>query len=102
MLNVIAVHPNTVRLDLLRQLSSLEDLSVSRPSFRVKWAIPVPGDPEQSIYVWVDALINYITVLGYPNWEVKGKRVGWPADVHVVGKDIIKCISHRPLYGSIR
>ncbi|KIR33577.1 methionine-tRNA ligase [Cryptococcus deuterogattii MMRL2647] len=85
-----SVHPNTVRLDLLRQTSSLEDLSVSRPSSRVKWAIPVPGDPEQSIYVWVDALINYITVLGYPDWQGKGERVGWPADVHVVGKDIIK------------
>lgn len=99
--NVVAVHPNTVRLDLLRQTSSLEDLSVSRPSSRVKWAIPVPGDPEQSIYVWVDALINYITVLGYPDWQGKGERVGWPADVHVVGKDIIKYVSHLPPCESI-
>ncbi|WVQ77273.1 methionine-tRNA ligase [Cryptococcus sp. DSM 104548] len=80
-----SVHPNPVRLNLLKQIPSLEDLSVSRPLSRVKWGIPVPSDPSQSIYVWVDALINYITVGGYPE-----SSEGWPADVHVVGKDIIK------------
>ncbi|OCF36953.1 methionine-tRNA ligase [Kwoniella heveanensis BCC8398] len=80
-----SVFPNTVRQDLLKQVQTIEDLSVSRPKSRVKWGIPVPNDPDQSIYVWVDALINYLTVVGYPN-EMKG----WPADVHVVGKDIIK------------
>ncbi|ODN80043.1 methionine-tRNA ligase [Cryptococcus amylolentus CBS 6039] len=80
-----SVHPNPVRLNLLKQIPTLEDLSVSRPLSRVKWGIPVPNDPSQSIYVWVDALINYITVGGYP-----GGLEGWPADVHVVGKDIIK------------
>ncbi|WWC61657.1 methionine-tRNA ligase [Kwoniella dejecticola CBS 10117] len=80
-----SVHPPSVRQHLLSQISNLEDLSVSRPKSRVKWGIPVPNDPEQSIYVWVDALINYLTVTGYPN-----QMDGWPADVHVVGKDITK------------
>ncbi|KAK6910337.1 methionine-tRNA ligase [Kwoniella mangroviensis CBS 8886] len=80
-----SVHPPSVRQHLLSQINSLEDLSVSRPKSRVKWGIPVPNDPDQSIYVWVDALINYLTVTGYP-----APDEGWPADVHVVGKDITK------------
>lgn len=59
--------------------------------------MPVPQDPEQTIYVWVDALINYITVLGYP-----GKMEGWPADVHVVGKDIIRYVPHSTLTSNCR
>lgn len=70
-------------------MESVEELSISRPQMRVKWGVPVPGDPEQTIYVWVDALINYITVLGYPN-----SLNGWPVDVHVVGKDIIRQVHH--------
>ncbi|KAI5867296.1 methionyl-tRNA synthetase [Durotheca rogersii] len=66
----------------------LEDLSVSRPASRLSWGIPVPDDPSQTIYVWVDALINYITVTGYPGWQ-QGTGA-WPADVHVVGKDILR------------
>jgi len=66
-------------------MEAVEDLSISRPASRVSWGVPVPGDPEQTIYVWVDALINYITVLGYPE-----SLEGWPADVHVVGKDIVR------------
>ncbi|KAH7033441.1 methionyl-tRNA synthetase [Microdochium trichocladiopsis] len=69
----------------------LEDLSVSRPLSRLDWGIPVPGDESQTIYVWVDALVNYLTMAGYPllppGEEHKG---GWPADVHVVGKDIVR------------
>ena len=49
--------------------------------------MPVPGDAEQTIYVWVDALVNYATVVGFP-----GEMDGWPADVHVVGKDIIRYV----------
>ncbi|RSH81542.1 methionyl-tRNA synthetase [Saitozyma podzolica] len=80
-----SVQPNSYRQDILRQIQNLEDLSISRPLSRVRWGVPVPGDPEQVIYVWVDALINYITVLGYPE-----SLEGWPADAHIVGKDIIK------------
>ncbi|CAH2059067.1 unnamed protein product, partial [Iphiclides podalirius] len=69
----------------------LPDLSVSRPASRVPWAIRVPGDEEQSVYVWLDALVNYLTVAGFPDEEAM-KALGrpWPPDVQVVGKDILK------------
>jgi methionyl-tRNA synthetase len=63
----------------------LRDLSVSRSSFR--WGIPVPGDPAHVMYVWLDALANYITALGYPDESNPLWRF-WPADLHLVGKDI--------------
>ena len=66
----------------------LEDLSVSRMSF--DWGIKVPGDPKHVIYVWVDALTNYITSLGYTTDEDAKFKKYWPADVHVVGKDIVR------------
>ncbi len=65
----------------------LTDLSVSRTSF--KWGIPVPNDPDHVMYVWLDALTNYITALGYPDQTTDLWRF-WPADVHLVGKDIIR------------
>lgn len=71
--------------------SGLEDLSVSRPVERLKWGIPVPDDETQTIYVWLDALINYLTKANYP-FQIPGQEdaAGWPADVHVIGKDIIR------------
>ena len=66
----------------------LEDLSVSRTSF--DWGIKVPGDPKHVIYVWVDALSNYITTLGYGTENDEAFKKYWPADVHVVGKDIVR------------
>jgi methionyl-tRNA synthetase len=66
----------------------LQDLSVSRTSFR--WGIPVPDDPDHVIYVWLDALTNYMTALGYPDTDQPNYRTFWPADVHVVGKDILR------------
>ncbi|KAI1328839.1 tRNA synthetases class I (M)-domain-containing protein [Xylariaceae sp. FL0255] len=74
----------------------LEDLSISRPANRLSWGIPVPGDDTQTIYVWLDALVNYMTITGYPNWEKGGSWIddsvnsAWPADLHVVGKDITR------------
>ncbi|XP_072034833.1 methionine--tRNA ligase, mitochondrial-like [Amphiura filiformis] len=62
----------------------LQDLSVSRQRERLKWGIPVPDDPSQTIYVWLDALVNYLTVGGYPD-----KQHVWPA-IHIVGKDILR------------
>ncbi|KAM0813493.1 putative tRNA synthetases class I (M)-domain-containing protein [Seiridium cardinale] len=71
--------------------NNLEDLSISRPVSRLQWGIPVPDDPSQTIYVWVDALINYITFAGYPHWTPGSEHVGgWPADVQVIGKDIVR------------
>ena len=64
------------------------DVSISRPRKSLSWGVPVPGDPEQVVYVWIDALANYITVLGYPDREEW--REYWPADVQVIGKDILR------------
>lgn len=66
----------------------LEDVSVSRPKDKISWGIPVPGDPTQVMYVWFEALMNYITVLGYP--EHADFKAYWPADVQVIGKDILR------------
>ncbi len=67
--------------------SGLRDLSVSRTSF--SWGIPVPGDPEHVMYVWLDALVNYLTAVGYPD-EGDEKFRFWPADLHLVGKEIVR------------
>lgn len=67
--------------------SGLRDLSVSRTSF--SWGIPVPGDEKHVMYVWLDALVNYITAAGYPN-ESAAKFRYWPANLHLVGKEIIR------------
>ena len=66
----------------------LQDLSLSRTTF--DWGIPVPGDPAHIMYVWVDALTNYITALGYPDTDSELFKTFWPADVHVIGKDITR------------
>ncbi|ATO37485.1 methionine--tRNA ligase [Geobacillus thermodenitrificans] len=66
----------------------LEDLAVSRTTF--DWGIKVPGDPKHVIYVWIDALANYITALGYGTDNDEKFRKYWPADVHLVGKEIIR------------
>lgn len=65
--------------------AGLQDLSLSRQSTRVHWGIRVPEDSSQTIYVWLDALVNYLTVSGYPD-----KNHAWPPDCHVIGKDILK------------
>ncbi|MBG0739192.1 methionine--tRNA ligase [Paeniglutamicibacter antarcticus] len=64
----------------------LEDLSISRTSF--DWGVPVPGNPDHVMYVWVDALTNYLTGVGFPDTESESYLKYWPADVHVIGKDI--------------
>jgi methionyl-tRNA synthetase len=66
----------------------LQDLSISRTTF--DWGIKVPGAPEHIMYVWVDALTNYITGVGYPDTDSASFKKYWPADVHVIGKDIIR------------
>ena len=66
----------------------LRDLSVSRTSF--KWGVPVPGDDQHIMYVWLDALTNYITAVGYPETTSGDYATYWPADLHMVGKDIVR------------
>jgi methionyl-tRNA synthetase len=73
-------------LELIKD--GLQDVSISRPKKNLSWGIPVPGDPDQIMYVWIDALANYITVLGYP--DQAGWQEYWPADVQVIGKDILR------------
>ncbi|MDR0140469.1 methionine--tRNA ligase [Metabacillus idriensis] len=66
----------------------LEDLAVSRTTF--DWGVKVPGDPKHVIYVWIDALSNYITALGYGSENDEKYKKYWPADVHLVGKEIVR------------
>ncbi len=77
--------------EVLNQLEDIEDISVSRTKSSVEWGIPVLGDDEQVIYVWIDALSNYITALGYDteNPSEMFKKY-WPANIQVIGKDILK------------
>jgi methionyl-tRNA synthetase len=66
----------------------LEDLSISRTTF--DWGVPVPNDPKHVMYVWVDALTNYITGAGFPDETSDKYKKYWPADLHVIGKDIVR------------
>lgn len=78
------VVPESYNAYLNNQIDELEDLSVSRETKRVSWGINVPNDSSQVIYVWLDALINYLTTAGYPDDKIKFKKL-WPPDVHVIG-----------------
>lgn len=82
------ITPETYRNEIVSFVKrGLNDLSVSRTTF--DWGIPVPGDPKHVMYVWVDALTNYLSATGFP--DGKAERAGyWPADAHVIGKDITR------------
>lgn len=81
-----AIQPESRRNEVLRFIEGgLKDLSISRTT--LKWGIPVPGDSDHVMYVWLDALTNYLSALGYPN---DGYQKYWDQAVHVVGKDIIR------------
>lgn len=80
------VEPDFRRNEMLKILESgLKDLSITRTT--LKWGIPMPEDPEHVIYVWVDALINYVSAIGYPD-DMEKFNKWWPADVHLIGKEI--------------
>ncbi|MBI2446430.1 MAG: methionine--tRNA ligase [Parcubacteria group bacterium] len=71
----------------------LEDVSFSRPAKDLSWGIPVPNDPKHTMYVWCDALSNYISALGYgstQNIDISKFQKYWPADIHIIGKDILR------------
>lgn len=83
------IRPETRRNEVISFVrSGLRDLSVSRSTF--SWGISVPDDPKHVIYVWLDALANYITALGYGQDNDEKYRKYWPADVHMVGKEIVR------------
>ncbi|MDP2926582.1 MAG: methionine--tRNA ligase [bacterium] len=89
----LKIIPEKRKKELLNFIDSKDfnDFSVSRPTERMKnWGISVPGDPNQIIYVWKDALGNYITALGYGGPDETTFQKYWPADVHVIGKGILK------------
>ena len=87
--NKIKIIPESRKSETLNFIKQgLEDISFSRPRKDLKWGIPVPGDQTQTIYVWADALTNYISALDYPKGEQFKKF--WPADIHCIGKDIAK------------
>ncbi|MDR3746576.1 MAG: methionine--tRNA ligase [Acidobacteriota bacterium] len=97
LLKYYSEHPDFIRPETRRNevisfvRSGLRDLSVSRTSF--KWGIPVPNDPKHVIYVWLDALANYMTALGFGSDDPKDRRKlqrYWPADVHMIGKEIVR------------
>ena len=81
--------PKTRKNEILSFLKTAKDISFSRPKTTLPWGIPVPGDDEQIMYVWCDALSNYITGVGYGTDEKRFKQI-WPADVHIIGKDILR------------
>ena len=83
--NVIPEFRGREILELIKD--GAQDVSISRSREKLNWGVPVPGDETQVMYVWVDALSNYITVLGYPENDISD---WWPAEVQVVGKDILR------------
>jgi methionyl-tRNA synthetase len=83
------IRPETRRNEVISFVrSGLKDLSISRSTF--SWGIPVPDDPKHVIYVWLDALANYITALGYGSADTTKYQKYWPADVQMIGKEIVR------------
>ena len=79
--------PDFRKKEILQLLKDSPDVSISRPRTQLEWGIPVPDDDSQVMYVWIDALSNYITVLGYPDGDISE---WWPAAAQFVGKDILR------------
>ena len=99
-----AIYPPQHHEAILHQLRTtpLQDLSVSRPSSRLSWGIPVPDDETHTIYVWIDALTVYLSSIGFP-WPNREAMLasGWPSNVQVIGKDILRrVLSLRPVRSS--
>jgi len=87
----VKVIPETRKNEILALFSDgIQDVSFSRPKDKNPWGIPVPGDDAQVMYVWCDALANYISALGYGDKDDSNFTKFWPADLHVIGKDILR------------
>lgn len=83
----LLILPEFRKMEMLKLLQDAPDVSISRPVAQLSWGIPVPDDDSQVMYVWVDALANYLTVLGYPDQDISA---WWPASAQFVGKDILR------------
>ncbi|MBR2998227.1 methionine--tRNA ligase [Candidatus Saccharibacteria bacterium] len=79
--------PEFRKREILKLLEETPDVSISRPKSQLTWGVPVPDDESQVMYVWIDALSNYLTVLGYPEKDISD---WWPAEAQFVGKDILR------------
>jgi methionyl-tRNA synthetase len=94
LLAYFAAHPDFIRPEARRNEvmrfveGGLSDLSISRTSF--EWGVKVPDSPDHVMYVWLDALTNYLTGVGYPHTESEAYQTFWPADLHVIGKDVVR------------
>lgn len=86
--NAVQILPEFRKQEMLRLLDDAPDISISRPRKQLSWGVPVPGDPDQVMYVWIDALSNYISVLEYPDSPAMDEF--WPASAQFVGKDILR------------
>ena len=87
----LRIAPESRRHEILAFIEGgLEDVSFSRPAKDLTWGVPVPGDPTQTMYVWADALVNYISALGYGGKDEKLFEKYWPADIQVIGKDNLR------------
>lgn len=87
-LNIIPESRTREVLSMMKE--DVHDISFSRPQRDVLWGVPVPNDPDQMMYVWCDALSNYISALGYGRTDNENFKRFWPADMHVIGKDILR------------
>ncbi len=87
-LEIIPIVRKNEILNLLDE--GLHDISISRPEGSIPWGVPVPNEKGQMMYVWFEALINYISILGFGKKDDKDFKIFWPADVHIVGKDILR------------
>lgn len=88
--NTLKIVPQKRRNEMLQfAKSGLEDVSISRPKTQLNWGVEVPNDPNHVMYVWFDALTNYISAVGYADNDEMYKKF-WPADVHIIGKDIAR------------
>jgi len=92
-----AIYPQQYHADIVNLLKldnndqALEELSISRPAERLSWGVPVPDDPSQTVYVWFDALLVYLSAIGYPDSAATtGLSAPWPPDLQVIGKDILR------------
>ncbi len=85
--DTMQILPEFRKQEVLQLLADAPDISISRPRGQLSWGVPVPGDDDQIMYVWIDALSNYITVLGYPDQDIS---TYWPAQAQFIGKDILR------------